>query len=524
MPNTFAYITLFIYPVVSLLALRNRPLTMSIPIAVFGAYLFLPMSTEFDLPILPPYEKNLAGVVAALLLIGAYTRNRMKRSIGPPVRIGPSGWLPKAWWVRFCLLGIVGGAFMTAVTNSEPLIYGPTVLEGMTLYAAFSDILSFVMMLLPLALGRRYLASSEGQRSILVVYAAMAGLYSLPVLFEARMSPQLHIWIYGFFQHLFEQHIRGGAFRPIVFLEHGLFVGIFLSMGFFAAISLAREATGASKMRLLGLAAFLYGVLFLSRNLGALIIATAFAPVLLLAPKRAQALIAAALVITVLIYPTLRGANLFPIDTILSWANAIDVERGASLEFRFVNEEFLLERAAQKPLFGWGGYGRNEIFNAAGRDISTVDGTWIILLGTGGWVRFLSTFLLLAIPVVLLTFHLRKSASDSVSVALAMITAANMIDLIPNSAITPLTWLILGSLIGRLEQPNAAWNETKPISYSNSADASHSDITGAFEPVLTKPQARFERLATPFAPTRPSDFPSSSSAPFKYQQDLDGNA
>ena len=54
------------------------------------------------------------------------------------------------------------------------------------------------------------------------------------VIWEARMSPQINQQLYGFFAHDWLQHIRNG-FRPIIFLAHGLRVGIFLAMAMVAA-------------------------------------------------------------------------------------------------------------------------------------------------------------------------------------------------------------------------------------------------------------------------------------------------
>ena len=53
---------------------------------------------------------------------------------------------------------------------------------------------------------------------------AAAGLiYSIPLLFEIRFSPQIHYWVYGYYSSDFIQEMRqDGAFRPMVFMGHGL--------------------------------------------------------------------------------------------------------------------------------------------------------------------------------------------------------------------------------------------------------------------------------------------------------------
>src|SRR5437870_12226972 len=48
---------------------------------------------------------------------------------------------------------------------------------------------------------------------------------ALPIL-----NPQLHLWIYGFRQHSFAQQMRDGGYRPLVFMQHGLMVAMWMAM------------------------------------------------------------------------------------------------------------------------------------------------------------------------------------------------------------------------------------------------------------------------------------------------------
>ena len=86
-----------------------------------------------------------------------------------------------------------------------------------------------------------------------------------------------------------------------------------------------------------------------------------------------------------------------------------------------------------------------------GADISISDGHWVGALGVGGWVRYLFEFGLLCVPLILLFLRCRSYDIGMESSILALILAANLIDLIPNSGLTPLTWIIAGALWGRLE-------------------------------------------------------------------------
>ena len=173
---------------------------------------------------------------------------------------------------------------------------------------------------------------------------------------------------------------------------------------------------------------------------------------------RFQMRIALVLVSVALLYPFLRTFDAFPTHAVLEVSGATDESRAESLKFRFDQESLLLERASQRFLFGWGRYGRNRIYSVDYRgvagDTSVTDGRWIITLGQFGLIGFLGEFGLLAISVFRAAKALKfaESFRDSLLLsALALIVAINVVDLLPNSALSPWTWLLAGSLLGRSE-------------------------------------------------------------------------
>lgn len=191
--------------------------------------------------------------------------------------------------------------------------------------------------------------------------------------------------------------------------------------------------------------------LFLSNSLGGLLIALALLPVVLFLTVSVQLLLAGIIAGIVLTYPVLRSADLVPTDRIVSTVQSYDVTRSLSLQFRINNEDELLERANERPLFGWGPYGRNRIYDTMGRDQSVVDGAWIVVIGQGGWLRYLAEFGLLGMPLILFAIRRRKYNVDQITATLSLVLAANMIDMIPNAGRSPITWLIVGALLGRIE-------------------------------------------------------------------------
>src|SRR5258708_39137399 len=88
-------------------------------------------------------------------------------------------------------------------------------------------------------------------------------------------------------------------------------------------------------------------------------------------------------------------------------------------------------------------------------------------LGQFGMVGFLAEFGLLSISVFRAASALKfaESFRDSVFLsALALIVAINIIDLLPNATLSPWTWLLAGSLLGRSEVILAISRNTNPRS------------------------------------------------------------
>jgi len=143
------------------------------------------------------------------------------------------------------------------------------------------------------------------------------------------------------------------------------------------------------------------------------------------------------------------------VDWMMEQAAKVSGERAGSLGFRFENEDILMERALEKPLFGWGSWGRNHILDPVSGVMQTVaDGRWIIVIGSLGWVGYLAEFGLIALPVLLLWVngrYLPDEAYVRLIGPVALLLAVNMIDMLPNATLTPLTWLFAGAVLGLAE-------------------------------------------------------------------------
>jgi hypothetical protein len=212
------------------------------------------------------------------------------------------------------------------------------------------------------------------------------------------------------------------------------------------------------------------------------IYALAFLPVILIADPRAQVRITALLALIAVSYPVLRNTGMIPLDAILERAAEISPDRAQSLGYRFENEQILLDRAADKTWFGWGGWGRNLLHDPEnGRMLTIPDGRWIIVFGTYGWAGYVAETGLLALPLLLLWRRTRaglpaRFAPHAATVAILL--AVTMMDMLLNATLIPLTWMYAGALLGHAEALNRPARPGTPAAVPATAVAKSRPLFG----------------------------------------------
>lgn len=373
------------------------------------------------------------------------------------------------------MVAFVASPFFTAISNPDGLWAGPRLLPGITFYDALSDLARNLLGLIPFMVGYNYLGNRNAHKDILKILVASGLAYSILILFEFRMSPQLNVWVYGYFPSSWLQTYRDGGFRPVVFLGHGLVVAYFAMAATISAAILwraskstlrnARSGENAEANAYSKATPYLAMVLLLCKSAASIIYGCFLLSAVLLVRPRTQIGIAVILALFAITYPVSRGAGLVPLDTMLSMARSISEAREASLSTRFFHEENLLEKAQERPLLGWGGWGRSRVFDPeTGADISITDGYWVIVIGVYGWMGFLAHFGLLGLPILATFRRVRRERNDPDVLAsgLCLLLAINMIELLPNSTLLPWTWLIAGALLGRAEQERPHTGDDTP--------------------------------------------------------------
>lgn len=443
-PNPIAFLALLIWPILTIVLFKKLPPGRALMGTIIAGYLFLPEPpAAFDFPLLPPFTKhNLPAFTAVLCLFFMYG---LRGSI-----------LPESKGGKILVLTFVLSPVFTALSNMEPVFYGEVGLPGLGPRDAIALSIQNFLILAPFLMARQFMSQAEDQRDLLMALVIGGLAYSVLMLIEIRLSPQLNYWVYGYYQHLFGQTFRFGGWRPVVFLYHGLWVAFFLMTAVVSAWALWRFDEKVSKVKFLLLAGYLTITLVLAKSLGALIFAALLLPLVFFASRIAQVKVALVIATLAVGYPILKGADLVPQERLLAKATAIDPDRAGSLQFRFDNENILLDRAYQKPLFGWGSWGRNHILDPfTGIILTVTDGRWIITIGQYGWIGFLAEFGLILLPIFLIWregVSFRRDLISPFVAPLSLILAINLLDMIPNATLTPLTWLMAGALTGYAEQ------------------------------------------------------------------------
>jgi hypothetical protein len=434
MPNSFAYLMIIIWPLVSVMLYKRKDTLTATFFTIVGGYLILPVRTEIDFPLIPALNKESVSALSAL--IGCIYIKKVKIDLIP--KEGVERWLI----LIFLLLPI-----LTVITNTEPVFDGKFWRPELTFRDAIGGMFLNWVKIIAFILGLQLIKKYD-QQLLLFKYFTIAGLwYSLPILLEIRLSPQLHTWIYGFFPHFFNQQMRGDGFRAVVFLGHGLLVAIFVVIALASATTLWKQRINTFRIPAFLTVLYLLMVLILSKTLGANFLALILIPAIVWLPSSMHNNISRSLMLVIILYPLLTMFKIFPQQEILEFVSSINPDRAGSLFYRFQMETRILEHTTNKFLFGWGAWDRNLPWG------TVPDGYWIVLLSSQGFTAFIAVFglaLTATIKGVKASNELVEKAEKQLLTINILLIVVIMIDQIPNSSMNSIyIWFLLGALIGR---------------------------------------------------------------------------
>ena len=188
----------------------------------------------------------------------------------------------------------------------------------------------------------------------------------------------------------------------------------------------------------------------LCKSTGALTLLALGVALLWVAVRSGSSLPIWALVLVPMLYIPAHITGWWSGEDVVRLAGVLDEERAGSFEFRLRNENILIAKALQRPVFGWGGWNRARVYNEEGKDISITDGLWVIALGNHGMAGLGSLTATILLPVaLLLRRHPAQSWKDpqvAPAAALAVLLNIYMIDNISNDMFNPIYMLTCGGL------------------------------------------------------------------------------
>lgn len=439
MPNFIANLVFFIWPIVVLWLFFRFPIKYAIFIAITGATLLLPAEFEIDLPLFPPLNKD--TITSLSLVVFLYLLRKKFRFFQPGLIIK-------------ILVGYLVVIAISSELNGSVEIIGSKFLPGLTHYDAFSNVLRTFLWLVPFFLGRYFFTDVKNNEAIFKILGVMALVYSLPMLYEIRFSPQLHHMLYGYHATDFIQSIRGDSFRPSVLVGHGLHLAFWFSTCIIATMVLHKNKIRIGMFSPLMVLCYLLVVLILCKTWSAFIYVIIGAIFVYRFSPRKQVKWSFLLSALIMLYPVSKMMDVFPDKAIINTIAEYNTERAQSMQTRYLNEDVLLTHALKKPFFGWGGWGRNRLFDNAGKDTVITDGQWIIVFGTFGAVGFVFYYMFLLTPLYYAINAVKyiDNPKDQVCfAALAIILAICIIDSVPNSGMLAMHFLLAGALLGQAE-------------------------------------------------------------------------
>lgn len=427
-------LTMFGWPVIVALLFALLPSRRAVLLSLLLAWLFLPMAS-FKVPGIPDYTKVTATEVGIVFGTILFDPNRFFALRFKWID------LPMAIWCFWPLA--------TSIHN------------GLGVYDGISSIFTHTMDWgAPYVIGRGYFGDIEGLRD-LAVAILIGGLIYVPLCwFEIILSPQLHNWIYGYHQApMFGTH-RYGGFRPLVFMQNGLAVGLWMVEASIIAIWLwyTKSLSRIHRIPMGALALILFITAVGCKSTGALCLLL-IGLALLYICRRVRSSIP--LFIFILLIPTYIGMRLkheiTPDGTGAFLSNFFEASRANSFVFRIKNEELLSEKAMQEPIFGWGGWGRSEIKSDSGQRLSITDSLWIIALGHNGLVGLISLFTAMLMPACLAWRRYPPNSSADLGLAslqvISIIQILFAVDCLSNAMINPIYLVAIGGVTSLLVRP-----------------------------------------------------------------------
>lgn len=395
---------------------------------ILSGVLFLPVAS-LTVPIVADYGKPAAPAYASLLCTLIFYPHFLLR------------YRPK--WFDLPLLGWILWQFPPSIAN------------GYGLHDGTSQAVEFaIVWAVPYFLTRCYFTQSRQIQEVALALVG-AGLIYVPLcLFEMRMSPTLHLWIYGEYPSPFFDMVRLGGYRPVVFMRHGLMLAFFMCSAAFVAgwLYLFWKESKAKRVGPIPIGWAMLALVptaILTRSAGALMIYACLLGLVMLSREGEWKWVLALPVVVMPIYIGIRTSEITDGRFMLDVTKAIfapDDGRVSSLTARLLQEDNEIAKIREKPWTGWSNWSPGQ------------DQLWLLLARNTGLptiALWLATF---SLPLILiLKEDLRKRDELFVfGVPLALVLVGWIMDSLFNGMFNPLWPVVSAALMSAASQPTAS--------------------------------------------------------------------
>jgi hypothetical protein len=363
----------------------------------------------------------------------------------------------------------------------------------------------------PYFLGRVYFNDLAKFRELAIGVVIGGLLYAPMCVVEAKWSPLFHQRVYGYSPASADEAVRGSGlftFRPVMFMSHGLAVGMWMVTATLFAFwlwwtgSVNRLAwkKGYPPLRMIALVAVLLGTSLVINSTGAFFLGVMG----LVALCQVRFFKVPILVAVLLTFPPFyivgrswTGATRIDWQAavnqdeqkkkdrddgkkppsaedakkiksmqkplfgwgwtgreVVDWLKTnVSPDRASSQEFRWINEDMLMEKAWEKPVFGWGDQGQSRIKTAkTGEVVSVPDGMWILTLGDLGFFGLIAVYSAMLLPSARFLWSVKPQLWSHPSFAApgvaALVLILYMFDCLSNNMFNSVFVLMSGGLAG----------------------------------------------------------------------------
>jgi hypothetical protein len=439
-PTILAHLALLSWlPLVLVLFMVYKP-RRAIIMAFVGGWLLLPVF-GYDLPGIPDWTKTNATSFSVLIAAFVFDLNTVLRF--------------RLRWFDLPMIAWMVVPFISSCLNTDPTPRIP----GLDWYEGLAAVMDqFIVWGVPYFIGRIYFTDLAAMRELAMGMVVGAILYFPLCLLEMRFSPFMHNFFYGFDQATSWRaysiwELLQVPYQPRVFMFNGLALTMYMAgaalLAFWLAYTKAVRQLWGFPMSFW--AWFTAVAAILCKSMGPNVLALIGGVALWFTSRIPVKYWAVALLLIAPTYMVVRGTNIWQGEPFLSIIEVISSDRALSMQVRFDNENMLTTRALERPIFGWGRWGRSRVYDVdTGKDISLVDGFWILTFGQFGFAGLTAMTATMLLPLVMFVRRVpsRNWAHPAIApvAALSILVVIYVLDNLSNAFPNPIFAVVMGGI------------------------------------------------------------------------------